>query len=158
MAVAPSGRMSFSRGGVWVAAVVFVGSASADSAPGYDPMMAELGKPIFQRYCTSCHGPGGRGNGPTAVTLRKPPADLTAIAKRRGGEFPAGEIAQFIDGRFAMPAHGSREMPVWGERFGADIPDSDSAESIARGNIATLVEYLKSIQQPPLAAQKPARK
>ena len=53
-----------------------------------------------------------------------------------------------------MPAHGTREMPVWGERFGADVPASDLAESIARGNIASLVEYLKSIQQPPLAAKE----
>ena len=86
------------------------------------------------------------------------PADLTAIAKRRGGEFPTGKIAQFIDGRFELPAHGSREMPVWGERFGADVPDAGVGESISRGNIASLVEYLKSIQQPPLAAPKPEKK
>jgi mono/diheme cytochrome c family protein len=119
-----------------------------------DPVLAEIGAPIFQRYCASCHGLGGRGDGPSAKALRTPPADLTAIASRRGGSFPAGEIARFIDGRFELPAHGSREMPVWGERFGADVPESDVAESIARGNIASLVEYLKSIQLPPLARKE----
>jgi mono/diheme cytochrome c family protein len=133
-------------------------AAAAEEPPGYDPLLAELGAPFFQRYCTSCHGMGGRGDGPTAASLRTPPADLTGIAKRRGGAFPTGEIAQFIDGRFALPAHGSREMPVWGERFGSDVPDSGVGESIARGNIASLVEYLKSIQQPPLAAPKPEKK
>jgi mono/diheme cytochrome c family protein len=132
--------------------------AAAAEQPGYDPVLAELGVPFFQRYCTSCHGPDGRGDGPAAASLRARPADLTAIAKRRGGEFPIGKIAQFIDGRFALPAHGSREMPVWGERFGSDVPDSDLGESISRGNIASLVEYLKSIQQPPLAAPKPEKK
>lgn len=133
-------------------------AAAAEEPPGHDPVLAELGAPLFSRYCTSCHGLGGRGDGPTAASLRPRPADLTGIAKRRGGEFPTGEIAQFIDGRFALPAHGSREMPVWGERFGSDVPDSGVGESIARGNIASLVEYLKSIQQPPLAAPKPEKK
>ena len=86
--------------------------------------------------------------------LLKRPANLTAIAARRGGAFPTGEIARFIDGRFDLPAHGSREMPVWGQRFAADVPEAGIGESIARGNIASLVEYLKSIQRPPLA--KPA--
>jgi hypothetical protein len=82
------------------------------------------------------------------------PADLTAIATRRGGAFPTGEIARIVDGRFDLPAHGSREMPVWGERFGADVPEVEIGESIARGNIASLVEYLKSIQRPPLAPRE----
>ena len=131
---------------------------AGNDPPGYDPVLAELGAPLFERYCTSCHGLAGRGDGPAAASLRTRPADLTGIAKRRGGEFRNGEIAQFIDGRFAVPAHGSREMPVWGERFGADVPDSGVGESIARGNIASLVEYLKSIQHPPLAAAKPEKK
>ena len=132
--------------------------AAAADPPGYDPVLAELGAPLFQRYCASCHGPDGNGDGPVAKSMGTPPADLTGIAKRRGGEFPSGKIAQFIDGRFELPAHGSREMPVWGERFGSDVPDSGVGESIARGNIASLVEYLKSIQQPPLAAPKPEKK
>jgi mono/diheme cytochrome c family protein len=141
-----------------IAIAAWIPAAADPRAVGYDPVLAELGAPIFQRSCTSCHGPGARGDGPAAESLNKRPADLTAIAKRRGGAFPSGEIAQFIDGRFALPAHGSREMPVWGERFGADVPDSGVGESIARGDIASLVEYLKSIQQPPLPTAKPAPK
>jgi hypothetical protein len=38
-------------------------------------------------------------------------------------------------------------MPVWGERFGETIPDSGVGEEIARGKIAVLVEYLRSIQR-----------
>lgn len=131
---------------------------AGDDSPGYDPVLAGLGAPLFSRYCTSCHGVGARGDGPAASSLRPRPADLTGIAKRRGGEFPSGQVAQFIDGRFELAAHGSREMPVWGERFGADVPDSGVGESIARGNIASLVEYLKSIQQPPLPATRPEKK
>jgi mono/diheme cytochrome c family protein len=151
--------MSFRRAACAAIAIAALGHrASAEDPPAYDPVLAELGAPLFARYCTACHGPEGRGDGPAAASLRTRPADLTAIAKRRGGEFSNGKIAQFIDGRFELPAHGSREMPVWGERFGADVPDSGVGESIARGNIASLVEYLKSIQQPPLPARKPEKK
>lgn len=76
------------------------------------------GQQYLLRYCSACHGAQGRGDGPAAPALRPPPADLTRIAQRRGGHFPVAEIAAFIDGRTVMPAHGSREMPIWGERFG----------------------------------------
>ncbi len=115
--------------------------------PAYDPVLAELGAEAFPRYCASCHGLGAQGNGPAAAALLVRPADLTRIAARRGGAFPDGEVARKIDGRFDLPAHGNREMPIWGDRFGDAIPDSGVAEEISRGRIAVLVEYLKSIQR-----------
>ncbi len=89
----------------------------------------------------------GEGDGPAAAALQTPPADLTRIAVRRGGTFPDAEVARFIDGRFAPPAHGSREMPIWGLRFGEAIPEAGVSEEIVRGRIVILVEYLKSIQR-----------
>jgi tetratricopeptide (TPR) repeat protein len=122
-------------------------------------MLAEIGEPYFRSYCASCHGIDARGDGPAAGSLRKPPADLTRIAARRGGHFPDGEIARFIDGRFELAVHGTREMPVWGEVFTRGIPEADSAESISRGKVLVVVEYLKSIQAtsgaPAAAAPKP---
>lgn len=35
------------------------------------------GKRHFEQYCTACHGPGGLGDGPLAMTLPKPPANLS---------------------------------------------------------------------------------
>lgn len=139
-------RRNFSASAAIVAALAACTAASEEA--GYDPLLAELGQPVFERYCVSCHGASARGDGPVAKALRPPPADLTGIARRRDGKFPGGEIARSIDGRFGIPAHGPRAMPVWGERFGADIPDAGIGESVARGRIATLVEYLKSIQEP----------
>jgi mono/diheme cytochrome c family protein len=147
--------MTWRRTAQTVIAIAALAPRADAEKPAHDPVLAELGAPIFQRHCASCHGEDGRGEGTVAVALRTRPADLTAIAARRGGEFPTSSIAQFIDGRFEVPAHGSREMPVWGQRFGADIPDAGIGESIARGNIATLVEYLKSIQRPPLPRREP---
>lgn len=111
-----------------------------------DPVLVELGEPVFRSYCASCHGLDGGGDGPAARSLETPPADLRRIAARRGGSFPDAEIARIIDGRFDIDAHGSREMPVWGNAFGADIPEGEVAESVTRGRLAVLIEYLKSIQ------------
>jgi len=136
----------------WIASSAVYAEPPADEEPT-DFSLAELGQPYFANYCASCHGMSARGDGPAAGSLRLPPADLTRIAARRGGRFPAGEIAQFIDGRFQLEAHGSREMPIWGTVFTSSIPEAEVAESIARGKVAVLVEYLKSIQVPAQAAK-----
>jgi len=139
---------------ITLAATLFLGIACAgrasdpaDDPAGFDPMLADMGSEIYVRRCASCHGIEATGNGPVAASLVTAPADLTRIAARRGGSFPRGEIARFIDGRFETAAHGTREMPVWGRRFGEDIPEASLSEEVARGNIATLVEYLVSIQR-----------
>jgi mono/diheme cytochrome c family protein len=121
-------------------------AAEAPPPPSPDPVLAELGEDVYLRYCAACHGEGGQGDGPAAGELRTPPADLTRIAARRGGTFPKGEIARFIDGRFAVAAHGTREMPIWGQRLGAQIPEAEISEDVVRGQISVVIEYLESIQ------------
>ena len=130
---------------------IFTGAACAQSDPAGDASaidagLAEMGESIYLRRCGSCHGVDARGHGPASGALKVAPTDLTRIAARRDGQFPDGEIARFIDGRFDLPAHGSHEMPIWGESLGNTIPDSGLSEEVVRGKIATLIEYLKSIQ------------
>jgi len=136
--------------GLLVVAVGFWGcrapAPKASPALSPDPVLAELGAEVFLRRCASCHGEGGRGDGPAAGALRTAPADLTRIAARRGGTFPKGEIARFVDGRFAVEAHGGREMPVWGERLGEQIPEAGVSEEVVRGQVGVVVEYLQTIQ------------
>ncbi len=120
---------------------------SSASETDFDRVLADMGSAYYMRYCASCHGAAGQGDGPAAKALLTPPANLTQIAKRRGGRFPEGEMARYIDGRFELAAHGSREMPIWGTRFGSDVPEAGVSEEIVRGKILTLVEYLKSIQE-----------
>jgi mono/diheme cytochrome c family protein len=134
------------------AASVFTGVACAElptdtDEAAFDIGLAEMGAEIYKWRCAACHGVEARGHGPAFEALKVPPTDLTLIAHRHGGEFPSGEIARFIDGRFDLPAHGSRDMPIWGERLGEAIPESSVAEEIVRGKVATLLEYLKSIQR-----------
>jgi mono/diheme cytochrome c family protein len=124
-----------------VVACVPCGTASAQER--VDLAAAEKGKVIYERYCASCHGLSGRGDGPVAPDLRVTPADLTRLAAKAGGRFPFEDVRRTIDGRNTPRAHGSSDMPVWGEVFqrasGTNSPDADSA-------ILRLTHYLWSIQ------------
>jgi hypothetical protein len=98
----------------------------------------------FHAYCSPCHGRDGTGNGPVALALKKAPPDLTTIMVRHKGVFPRGEIRDVIaNGSPDTPAHGSREMPVWGPTFHA----LDSSDRAAELRLANIVEYISSIQR-----------
>src|SRR5512138_2354614 len=56
------------------------------------------GKNLFQAYCSTCHGDHGKGDGPIASFLDTKPTDLTTIAKRNGGVFPAKRVRSVIAG------------------------------------------------------------
>jgi mono/diheme cytochrome c family protein len=46
--------------------------------PGTEiPATATTGQRVFARYCATCHGPDGRGNGPAAPSLIPRPRDFT---------------------------------------------------------------------------------
>jgi hypothetical protein len=87
------------------------------------------------------------GVGRDVSVLQPPPADLTRIAQRRGGHFPVAEITAYIDGRRGVRAHGSPEMPVWGERFGETLEGDALGEGVTQSYLRWLVEYLQAIQQ-----------
>jgi high-affinity iron transporter len=48
------------------------------------PPSPERGRAVFMENCVGCHGETGRGDGPSAATLAKKPADFTDPAFMRG--------------------------------------------------------------------------
>jgi hypothetical protein len=107
---------------------------------------AQEGESLYHQYCASCHGENGLGNGPVAPYLTVKPADLTRISARRDGEFPREQLKRIIAGEELPPGHGTRTMPVWGERLQDDLIGGASKSAIARGRIAFLVDYLQTLQ------------
>src|SRR5690349_7694815 len=73
---------------------------------------------VCVRYCSACHGGPGRSDAPAVPAFQPPPADLTQMRQRHDGRFPVAEIIAARDGRTVVPAHGSREIPIWGARCG----------------------------------------
>jgi mono/diheme cytochrome c family protein len=96
---------------------------------------------MFTTYCAVCHGKEGKGDGPAAKALAKTPADLTKLAARNNGTFPDLKVRRYIEGLDEVAAHGTRDMPMWGDLFRALNRDT------AQIRIASLAEYLKSMQK-----------
>ena len=56
-------------------ALVLVALLFADVALAQD-----AGKAVYDAKCSACHGTTGKGDGPAAIALPKPPADMTTAA------------------------------------------------------------------------------
>ena len=121
----------------------------AFSTQSYGQQMS-YGQAEFLNSCAVCHGEYGKGDGPLADELQKRPADLTRLADRNQGEFPYWRVFQAIDGRYIVPGHGEREMPVWGRQFlDGDEPDYGpiGGEAVTQERIHALTEYVKTLQR-----------
>jgi len=103
---------------------------------------AASGGEMFASYCAPCHGRSGKGDGPAASALKVPPANLTELAKKNNGKFPADHVATELRSGVAG-AHGSTDMPVWGPLF-SKVSSNDDA--IVQMRIANLIHYLESLQ------------
>jgi mono/diheme cytochrome c family protein len=106
-------------------------------------------KDEYTASCQVCHGETGKGDGPMAGVLKTKPTDLTQLAKKHDGKFPFLKVFQVIDGRSIVPAHGTREMPVWGRSYKANIGDKYGpygGEAAIRARVLELVYYVQSLQ------------
>jgi mono/diheme cytochrome c family protein len=98
---------------------------------------------MFQAYCAACHGKQARGDGPAAPALKAAPADLTRISARNGGKFPVTKVRRYIEGLDELPAHGSRDMPVWGQIL-RGVSGSTAGVQL---RVEALTKYIESLQQ-----------
>ncbi len=120
--------------------VATVVSRAQDAAHSAD-FSRYTGAQLYTRFCASCNGDQGHGDGPVAASFATMVPDLTRLARRHGGTFPEDQVRKIIDGRTTLPPHGSREMPVWGFEFRAPEPQQNPDELITR-----LTNYVRSLQ------------
>jgi len=101
------------------------------------------GSEMYRTYCAVCHGVDGRGDGPAASALTKAPADLTQLAIHNNGKFPDARVANAIIGDTQVAAHGSKDMPVWGDLLRSlNLGVSDAVQL----RILNLTNYIKTLQ------------
>lgn len=111
------------------------------------PSPPESGSGMFREYCAVCHGADGKGGGPASAALKTPPTALTTLTIANGGKFPADKVSAILSGQGqGTPAHGSREMPIWGTVF-RSLESPSSAVIGVKQRIANLTRYLESIQE-----------
>lgn len=111
------------------------------------PWLIANGQRTFERLCSECHGPGGRGREIGASSSGVTPPGLEGIAARRAQGFDREEVAEWIEGSLTPLEHGTRTMPIWGERLSAEYERYSNAEALVGATLDPVVVFLLSIQE-----------
>lgn len=116
------------------------------AAPGHAADARRHDRNLYLRYCSACHGSEGKGDGVVSGLMTPRPTDLTQLAQKNGGQFPFFRTMRIIDGRETIRGHGDPDMPVWGELFALDASATTEQQTVVRGKLMLITEYLESIQ------------
>jgi len=115
--------------------------------------LVDLGKIEYESKCAICHGLAAKGDGPMGAFITRKIPDLTTLAKNNNGVLPVSFIVEVIAGEKELPAHGSRDMPIWGTIFRAEGYRTEAghdilydAEAYVRARILTIVDYINRLQ------------
>jgi mono/diheme cytochrome c family protein len=129
---------------VLIASLVVSASAQVSNPP--QPAVRPVeGVSIFRNNCAACHGLNGRGKGPVAKALKRDVPDLTRLSQRNEGAFPAIHVRNTImfGADDLLPAHGSKDMPIWGPVF----HEIDFDQDLGNVRLENITKYLESIQR-----------
>ena len=125
-----------------LAAITLAGAASAQNTD------VQNGQDLFLYFCAECHGKDAESIGPIAEMLAIEPPELTTLAERNGGKFPAEAVAKQIDGRIIAANHG--DMPVFGPYLETEqsvaIKLPSGQPMMVTQHLADLISYLKTVQ------------
>lgn len=88
----------------WMGAILLLMSGLPGLARAAGTGDAAKGKLLFDKHCLVCHGPRGKGDGPTGRALIPPASDFTADASRKKSSTELRRIIEQGSPRTAMPA------------------------------------------------------
>lgn len=98
-----------------------IGGTTVAKAPD-----AEAGKKVFETYCVTCHGTGGKGDGPAGKALNPPPRDFTDFNVMSG--LSDDQLKGIIK-------NGKGGMPPW-------------SAALKDGDIANVLFYVRHFARP----------
>jgi mono/diheme cytochrome c family protein len=108
---------------------------------------SDQGRAYFLRYCASCHGVEGKGDGTVSRSLKVKPADLTQLKNKNKGTFPLEKVMASIEGKTRIGAHGESKMPVWGEIFEKEASGQKEPARASGTKVKVIADYLATIQR-----------
>jgi mono/diheme cytochrome c family protein len=111
------------------------------------PTSSTSGQQMYTAYCAVCHGTDGRGGGPAASALKAHPVDLSQLSQTNGGVYPGNRVSDILKSGVPLSAHGSAEMPIWGELFFSLNSTSQADSMIVQQRIHNINDYLKTLQR-----------
>lgn len=108
------------------------------------------GQALFLDYCAACHGADAKGgDGVLDKHWPKPPANLTTLARRHGGTFPAGYVMSTIDG-YTRDTHDAGTMPQFGPLLEGKMAvwvAEDGVPTPTPAALLELAEYIATLQE-----------
>ena len=141
----PAHQLSVASLWIALAVMTFAGCARRQALDASGPDFLANGQDTYEAHCASCHGADARGNGPAANLLEKPAPPLITLREKYNGHFPVDELYSMIEGNDKVGAHGTRQMPVWGNIWSEEDGTPIRREIVDR-RINELIEYLRSVQ------------
>jgi mono/diheme cytochrome c family protein len=96
----------------WLVAVGLGLALIAAHGPASPALGVDKARETFVELCSICHGPGGKGDGPSAAGLNPRPADFTNCATMQA---QSDAVLFTIIKRGGQGAGRSTVMPAWGE-------------------------------------------
>ena len=127
-----------------VTAVLIAGVAVAERSSDerrIGEMQAAAGRVWYDKYCASCHGPGG-GPGSAVYQSNGAPVDLRRYVVRHDGHFPAGDWIAVVEQVDMRSPHAS----VWEQIRREQQLGTSAQAAAARGIVVLIAEYVRSVQ------------
>lgn len=126
--------------------VVILGMALLCVAVAGRGAESQQGRDFYLKFCASCHGIEGSGNGPVSKHLKIKPTDLTLLSKKNKGVFPLDQVMTSVDGTRVVRTHGEAKMPVWGEVF-EKYDRAEKNPKQAQIKVKAIAEYISTLQR-----------
>jgi mono/diheme cytochrome c family protein len=131
-----------------------IGIAYSQETQKDNSKKVDLGKNEFELNCAICHGLQGHGDGPYAGILKGSVPDLTVLSQQNAGIFPFQRVYDIVDGSETIGAHGTRQMPIWGQTYRLKAEENFftwrafpwDAEPFVRARILAVTEYVARLQ------------
>lgn len=114
-----------------------IGTVGPSFAALPEPARLEEGRALYERHCTACHGPEGRGDGKQALSLSPRPGNL--ISAHTSAKTDQDLLKIIANGRPRTAMEG------WKDRL------SDDQQLAVLAYIRSLVRFSRSATPPPPA-------
>ena len=101
------------------------------------------GDQMYAKYCASCHGIRGQGNGPAAPAFKHAPTNLTKLTQSHGGTYPRMLVYESVIEGGNVRGHGNAQMPVWGDLF---VRMDGFHSQIPQMRLKALADYIETLQ------------
>lgn len=115
------------------------------------------GQEQYMVYCAGCHGEDGRGKGRSSRYCSAPPTDLTQLAHKNRGTYPAERVCNVLHQGTGHTPKGRGYMPTWEPLLKSMNGDPPGVTEVRIQNLTDYVKTLQEITPAPEKRATPAR-